>query len=133
MSDASLPRLAAADLVRLAAAAIPPSPCPRCVAISSPGWESVPGGFDRDALRPVGSLRDPADEDPTLTEHHPAGTSAWSPDAPIAPAFHPYNRCEVWACSGCKRLFLRYTEYGGYYVEERIRPVDATLVVDPPL
>jgi len=129
MPEESLPRLAAADLVRLADAAIPPSPCPQCVALSAPGWESVPGGFDREALSRVGTLRDPADEDPTLTEYHPAGTNAWSPDAPIAPAFHPYNRCEVWTCAGCQRPFLRYTEYGGYYVEERIRPVDAALVV----
>jgi hypothetical protein len=30
----------------------------------------------------------------------------------------------------CGRPFLRYTEYGGYYVEERIRELRAALVVD---
>jgi hypothetical protein len=133
MSDPSPPLLDAADLVRLAGAATAPSPCPRCAAISARGWESVPGGFERNALRQVGTLRSPADEEPTLQEHHPAGTNAWSPDAPIAPAFFPCNRCDVWECVGCKRPFLRYTEYGGYYVEERIRPVDAVLVVDAAL
>jgi hypothetical protein len=130
MSDASLPLLAAADLIRLANAATSRSPCQRCAAIAARGWESVPGAFDRIALRQVGTLRAPADDEPTLQEHHPAGTNAWSPDAPIAPAFFPYNRCDVWECAGCRRPFLRYTEYGGYYVEERIRPVDPALIVD---
>ena len=130
MSEPYVPLLAADDLVRLAGAVNMPSPCPRCIGIASGGWESVPGGFDRDALRRVGTLRRADDEDPTLHEYHPAGTSAWSPDAPIAPGFFPYNRCDVWECAGCRRAFLRYTEYGGYYVEERIRPVDATLIVD---
>jgi hypothetical protein len=129
MSDASLPLLDAGDLVRLAGAAT--GPCPHCAALSARGWESLPGGFDRSALRAVGTLRRPGDEEPTLEEFHPAGTHGWSPDAPIAPAFFPYNRCDVWACSGCGRPFLRYTEYGGYYVEERIRPVEAGLVVAP--
>ena len=30
----------------------------------------------------------------------------------------------------CPRPFLRYTEYGGYYQDERIREIDAALVVD---
>ena len=131
MIDASLPWLACDDLVRLAgAAATAPSPCLRCAGIAAGGWEAVPGGFDRNALRQVGTLRRTDDEDPTLQEHHPAGPNGWSPDAPIAPAFFPYNRCDVWVCVGCKRPFLRYTEYGGYYVEERIRPVDSAVVVD---
>ena len=130
MSDAFIPVLTADDLDRLAAAATAPSPCPSCAGISARGWEAVPGGFDRSALRKVGTLRRSGDDDPTLQEHHPAGTNAWSPDAPIAPGFFPYNRCEVWECAGCRRAFLRYTEYGGYYVEERIRPVEAALVVE---
>ncbi|MDB5945096.1 MAG: hypothetical protein JWQ33_122 [Ramlibacter sp.] len=129
MSDAT-PFLGARDLLRLAAQAASPLPCPACAAIASAGWEAIPGSFERKALRRVGTLRAPGDDDPTLHEHHPAGTNAWSPDAPIAPAFFPYNRCDVWQCTRCSRTFLRYTEYGGYYEEERIRPVDAALVVD---
>ena len=90
----------------------------------------MPGSFDRKALRKVGTLRIPGDNEPTLLEHHPAGTNGWSPDAPIAPIFFPYNRCDVWQCANCARLFLRYTEYGGYYEEERIRPLDPQLVID---
>jgi hypothetical protein len=127
MSQAPVPLLDAAALARLAVAS-PASGCPACAAISSRGWESIPGAFGRKALRKVGTLRDSAVDDPTLQEHHPAGTNAWSPDAPIAPAFFPYNRCDVWQCGTCSRVFLRYTEYGGYYEEERIRPVDVALV-----
>lgn len=29
----------------------------------------------------------------------------------------------------CERPFLRYTEYGGYYVDERIREVNPELIV----
>ena len=103
-------------------------PCARCAGLVCPGWEAVPGGFDRGGLRAIGTLRRPDDEELSLQEHHPAGTNAWSPDAPIALGYFPYNRCDVWACTGCGRPFLRYTEYGGYYVEERIRALDGDLV-----
>ena len=133
MNDRTSALLTAKDLSRLAGAVTGPFDCALCAGIPARGWEAVPGGFDRTTLRQVGTLRTAGDDEPTLLEHHPAGTNAWSPDAPIAPAFFPYNRCEVWECTQCKRPFLRYTEYGGYYVEERIRPVDAGLVVDPAL
>lgn len=105
--------------------------CPACTAIKAPGWEAMPTTLDRDRLRKIGTLRRPEIEDPTLEEYHPDGTNAWSPDAPIAPAFFPYNRCDVWQCVQCGRPFLRYTEYGGYYVEERIRELRASLVRAP--
>lgn len=122
-----LPVLDAEGLRRLATA--PPSqPCAACAAVRAPGWEAVPGSLDRDRLRKVATLRRSEVEDPTLEEYHPQGTHGWSPDAPIAPAFFPYNRCDVWQCVQCGRAFLRYTEYGGYYVEERIRELRADLV-----
>lgn len=108
-------------------------PCPACAGLVCPGWETLSATFDRANLRRVGSLRDAGIDDPTLQEFHPAGTTAWSPDAPIAPAFFPYNRCDVWECVRCRRPFLRYTEYGGYYEEERIRELDARLLVDAAL
>lgn len=118
----------AADLLRLAQQA-PASPCPTCAALRCPGWESMPGGFDAGVLGCVGTLRGEDAEAATLAEYHPAGTHGWSPDAPIAPGWFPYNRCTVWACRDCGRLFLRYTEYGGYYNDERIRELDARRVV----
>jgi hypothetical protein len=36
----------------------------------------------------------------------------------------------VWQCAQCGRPFLRYTEYGGYYEEERIRELHAQRVAD---
>jgi hypothetical protein len=116
------------ELRQLARAA--PAPCEACAALACPGWESMPGGFDRSALRLVGTLRAATDDEPTLTEYHPSGTHGWSADAPIAPAYFPCNRCDVWQCTACARAFLRYTEYGGYYVDERIRALDAALLSD---
>lgn len=121
---AMLPLLSADDLRRIPAQAA----CPACAALVCPGWEALSGTFDRERLEAVGTLRDPADEDPTLEEHHPAGTTLWSPAAPIAPRYFPYNRSELWRCTACHRPFLRYTEYGGYYVEERIRELDPARV-----
>ena len=129
---ADLPLLDTAQLKALAAAH-DGAPCPACAAIKAPGWEAMPSSFDRERLRPVGTLRRPDVDDPTLEEYHPAGTHAWSPDAPIAPEFFPYNRCEVWQCAACGRPFLRYTEYGGYYVEERVRELRAERIVADPV
>jgi hypothetical protein len=128
MSQPNLPVLDASALRALAQRQAGRG-CPDCAAIRAPGWEALPGGFDAARLRPVATLRQPGDEDPTLEEFHPAGTRSWSAEAPIAPAWFPYNRCDVWQCATCGRPFLRYTEYGGYYVEQRIRELDADKVV----
>jgi hypothetical protein len=88
----------------------------------------------------VGSLRAAHDDgdtvlgsEPTFEEFHPEGTRYDSPLAPIAPAFFPYNRCDVFACNRCQRVLLRYTEFGGYYVDHRVRALNGDLVVDAPL
>jgi hypothetical protein len=128
----STPRLSTDDLRRIGAERTGPQPCPACGGLRCPGWEALPGGFDAGVLEQVGTLRDPDVYEPTVEEFHPAGTSTWSPDAPIAPAFHPYNKSEVWRCKTCHRAFLRYTEYGGYYHEQRIRELQPQLVVDAP-
>lgn len=94
-----------------------------------PGWESVSAAPGEPLLRHLGTLRDAADEEPTLEELHPAGTRYGSADAPIAPAWFPFNRCEVWACRACGRGFLQYTEFGGYYIDHRLREVNPALVV----
>lgn len=129
MTAEHLPRLLADDL-RALAAARQPGRCSACAPLVGAGWDSVPATFDLSALRCVGTLRDGHIDEPTLLEHHPRGTHAWSPDAPIAPAFFPYNRCDVWVCRACARAFLRYTEYGGYYEDQRIRELGAGLLDD---
>ena len=132
MTEPNAAPLSAAALVELARARRSPA-CPACEALVCAGWEALPGSFAREALEQVGTLRDPALDDPTVAEYHPAGTHAWSPDAPIAPAWFPYNRCDAWRCKTCARAFLRYTEFGGYYTEERVRELDARLIADVPL
>ena len=96
-------------------------------------WESVPGErWPAAQVTRVGSLRasDSFGPEPTYEEFHPHKTRYDSPDAPIAPAFFPYNRCDVFTCGQCDRVLLKYTEYGGYYVDDRVRVVQADLVTD---
>ncbi|GAO22242.1 thioredoxin domain-containing protein [Alicycliphilus sp. B1] len=64
-------------------------------------------------------------------------TNLWSPDAPIALAGTrtPAARCgAARAARRCAGAYLRYTEYGGYYEEERIRPLRSELIasLNPP-
>ncbi len=127
MTDVALPVLDAQQLRQLAQAQAH-APCRRCAALKAPGWEALSATFEQAALRKVATLRCPEVEDPTLTEYHPGRTNAWSADAPVAPEYFPYNRCDVWQCVQCGRPFLRYTEYGGYYIEERIRELHAEVV-----
>jgi hypothetical protein len=102
--------------------------CEQCAPLACQGWESVPSGFNIDVLKPLGTLRiDGAVE--SWDEYHPNGTNQWSANAPISPEYYPYNRCDVFECDSCKRTFLRYAEYGGYYVDERIRELNPNLIV----
>ncbi len=89
----------------------------------------MPAGFERSGLVLVHTLRDDDSEYATLLEYHPDGTTGWSPQASVSVEHYPYNRCEVWRCAQCTRLFLRYTEYGGYYIDERIRALNPDLIV----
>lgn len=93
-------------------------------------WESfTEERWPKAQMRELGTLRDPAVYEPTQEEHHPDGTRYASPDAPIAVDFFPCNVSDVYACDTCKRVLLRYTEFGGYYVDHRVRELDAKLVV----
>ena len=102
--------------------------CSECVSLSCPGWVSVPGYFDLAQLKVVGTLRTESAEQ-SWDEYHPHGTHLWSEAAPIALQHHPYNRADVLECVCCKRTFLHYTEYGGYYLDERIRELNPMLIV----
>ena len=101
-----------------------------CALGPCPGWESfTEERWPKDLMQPVGTLRDVDIYEPTTDEFHADGTRYESPDAPIAVNFFPYNRCDVHGCTQCHRVLLRYTEFGGYYVDHRVREVDAALVV----
>ena len=106
------------------------NPCP-CSLQHCAGWESVSDtAWPAAHLQQVATLRDPEVYEPTFEEHHPQGTRYDAPDAPVALKFFPYNRCDVFACSRCQQQVLRYTEFGGYYVDHRARRLDATLISD---
>jgi len=97
------------------------------------GWESVAETrWPISAMQRVGTLHDPEAPhgvDLTFEEFHPDGTRYGSPNAPFAPSFFPYNRCDVFACGTCRRTLLKYTEYGGYYVDPRVRVLQAEHIV----
>lgn len=121
------------DAAALRAALAPASAgCTDCAALRCAGWESVPAALGAPQLQALGTLRDPAVDEPTLEEHQGAGagrTDYWSAQAPIALAAFPYNRCTVWRCPQCRRGFLQYTEYGGYYIDHRLRELNPALIV----
>lgn len=128
-----------AQALRALGKSVTPLAC-NCGVGSCAGWESVTE--DRWPMRQmlkVGSLRDatdpfgPATAEPTFEEFHPEATRYDSPDAPFAPRFFPYNRCDAFACGTCQRVLLKYTEFGGYYVDHRVRALQPDQVVDAPL
>ena len=101
-----------------------------CALGACPGWESfTEERWPKGLMQPRGTLRDVNTYEPTTDEYHPDGTRYESPAAPIAVIFFPYNRCDVYGCTQCHRVLLRYTEFGGYYVDHRVRELDANLVV----
>jgi hypothetical protein len=119
-----------ADLRLALATSKPPQAC-SCALGACTAWESLAEyRWEVAQMRAVGTLRDPAINEPTLEEKHPQGTRYDSPHAPIAPAFFPYNQCDVWHCQRCERHLLRYTEFGGYNVDPRVRELDARKIID---
>jgi hypothetical protein len=107
-------------------------PC-TCTKTPLDGWQSQPLSLDETQFEEIGTLLPQDDPEPTFSEYLPGKTSYWSADAPIAPHYFPYNRSTVWQCSLCARLYLRYVEGGGYFVDRRIRAVQADLIEDVPL
>jgi hypothetical protein len=103
-----------------------------CICTKTPlaGWTTLPLSLQGAQLTEVATLAPPDEAEPTYAEHHPAGTHYASDDAPIALRHFPYNRCTVSRCRSCARLFLRYQEGGGYFIDQRIRALDPALVVD---
>ena len=120
----------AAELRALQTEPPAPGPC-SCGLAAYTGWSSLSEErWPAAQMEQLATLRDPEVYEPTFEEHHPQGTRYDSPTAPVAPAFFPYNRCDVWRCQTCRRLVLRYTEFGGYYVDHRVRVLDPALIVD---
>jgi hypothetical protein len=102
--------------------------CSECSSLSCLGWISKPGYFDLGKLKVLGTLKTEGAEQ-RWDEYHPNGTNLWSEDAPISIHHYPYDRADVCECMHCKRKFLHSTEYGGYYLDERLRELSATHIV----
>jgi hypothetical protein len=98
------------------------------------GWESVSNDrWPSKQLKLEGTLRRELAQGETelsFEEFHPNGTRYDSPDAPVALNYFPYNRADVFGCQQCGCAVLKYTEYGGYYVDQRVRLLDAAHVID---
>ena len=120
--------LAPEEITRLAElSASVHEPC-ECSRRTFQGWDSLPSTFPEELLQCEGKVSPPSDSDLTVKEYHPDGTNYWSPDSPIALHYFPANRSDIWQCIKCKRCFLRYTEFGGYYVDRRIRALQPKLL-----
>ncbi|APW37007.1 hypothetical protein RD110_07165 [Rhodoferax koreense] len=124
-------RIQTATALRDLVAARPTPRACQCALGTCAAWESIteerwPGA----QLEAVATLRDPDLDEPTFEERHPHGTRYESPDAPITLTFFPFNRCDVWHCRVCDKHLLRYTEFGGYYVDHRVRTLDPGLIED---
>lgn len=120
------------EILRTAQEAIVSAKKCSCIACPCQGWESLPIVFPVSQLIKLGELGSSSKEEPSVMEYHPEGTHYWSPNAPIALRFFPYNRCSIWQCTQCGRCYLRYTEHGGYYIDHRIRMLNPELVIDLP-
>jgi hypothetical protein len=106
----------------------PHKPC-KCSLARCAGWESVNDAqWPSQQLELVGTLRDPDLYEPGFEEHHPKGTRYESAEAPVSVKHFPYNRCAVFSCKQCSQHVLRYTEFGGYYVDPRGRRITADLI-----
>ena len=83
------------ELLEIANSTQSKTDCPKCASLVCVGWETVPGSFDLDSLKPIGTLRiEGAPE--RWEEDHPNGTNLWSENAPITIEFPPYNRSDVY-------------------------------------
>jgi len=108
-----------------------PSQACACALKHCQGWSSITETqWPQAQLPAVASLRDPDVTEPTFEEHHPHGSRYGDPHAPVSLAHFPTNRCTLHACRLCGQHVLRYTEFGGYYIDHRARRLDPAGIVD---
>ena len=110
-----------------------PSQACTCALKNCMGWSSITEAqWPQAQLPTVASLREPDVTEPTFEEHHPQGTRYDDPQAPVSLAHFPTNRCLLHACRLCGQHVMRYTEFGGYYIDHRARRLDPSVIVDTP-
>lgn len=120
LSSESLKALGNTSLSRACSCAL--RPCAAWDSFTQERWPTL-------HMRQIGTLRNPDVYEPTPDEHHPDGTRYALSTAPIAVNFFPCNVSDVYACDSCEKVVLRYTEFGGYYLDHRVRELDSSLVV----
>lgn len=81
MDQPPLPLLTA-DTLRTAVG--PVDGCPHCAALRCDSWESVGVPLGPPQLVAVGTLRDPAIDEPIYDERLEPGMDTWHPRAPVA-------------------------------------------------
>jgi hypothetical protein len=113
------------DSLRIALEATPSKPC-TCAVGTCASWESLPEErWPASNITKLGTLRNPDIDEPTFDQHHTVVngklTHYDSVDAPISALYFPCNRCDAFKCGACQRVLLKYTEYGGYFVDQRVR------------
>ena len=97
------------------------------------GWDSVSeSAWPLEIKGPLATLRDISIDEPTFEEFQPSGARFEASNALISIAHFPYNRCDVFQCNRCNQGVLRYTEYGGYYIDQRARRVRSEQVISDP-
>ena len=124
-------RIHNADELRACRPSSPADASCRCGLGSCPGWTSLTEErWPAAQMQAVATLRDPELHEPTFEERHPERHALrlrrqrrWRS------RFFPYNRCELWRCGQCHRQLLRYTEFGGYYVDHRVRELAPNLEI----
>ena len=119
-----MPLLKTEDLTAvLKASSSKPCSCAVGICVS---WESLPEErWPKEQMPSIGTLRDPTIDEPTFEQHHKVVdgklTHYDSADSPISALHFPYNRCDAFQCGTCQRVLLKYTEYGGYFIDQRVR------------
>ncbi len=131
MNDKSLQKFNAENLVLLAGKENSSESCETCTKEKFKSWSDTIRNLEPN-IKTIAEF-EYAEEDIKkngYNEFHPNGTNYWSPDAPIAIHFYPYNDCTINICTACNAVFLRYIEYAGHTRQHRIRYVDKHLIVD---
>lgn len=94
------------------------------------GWDSMSDSmWPKEQLLPLATLRDSSIDEPSFEEFQPTGLRSDDPNALISIEHFPYNRCDVFSCTHCNQGVMRYTEYGGYYIDHRARRVRSNQVI----
>lgn len=115
------------QLAETSAAVVTPCTCHDAALLS---WQAVPYSLALEQFEEVATLVEDPYAEPTFAEYHPNGTRYDSADAPIAPRYYPANLSQVLRCVKCNRHYLRYTEGGGYFTEQRMRALRPQVLED---